>query len=263
MLEVIDKGKVSPQHPAPLLFVHGAWQAGWCWDVNFLDFFAAQDFRAVALSMRGHGESAPAKPSRLWSISHYLSDVASVVDKLSAMPVLVGHSMGGFVVQKYLEGRELPAAVLMGSAPPRGQLRSLLRSMARRPWGCTRFSLTGNPTHLYGSSAAGARELFFGDTATEALAASFAARLQPDSDRAIFFDMVAGNLVRTHKVSTPVLVIGGEKDRIYNQSDVRRTAKAYQTQPVFMPGMGHQLMLEPHWATVADTIKIWLSRHGL
>jgi pimeloyl-ACP methyl ester carboxylesterase len=263
MLEVIDKGEVTQQHPAPLLFVHGAWQAGWCWDINFIDFFAEQGFRAVALSMRGHGASTPAKPSRIWSISDYLSDVASVADKLPAAPVMVGHSMGGFLVQKYLEDRELPAAVLLGSAPPRGQLRSLLRPMARHPWRCTKFSLTGKPAHLYGSSPAGARELFFGDKADDDLANAFAARLQSDSDRAIFFDMVAGNLVRTNRVSTPVLVIGGEKDRIYNQSDVRRTANAYHTEPVFMPGMGHELMIEPGWAAVAERIKCWLGQQGL
>ena len=40
MLEVIDKGACSESHPAPLLFVHGAWHAAWCWDENFLGFFA-------------------------------------------------------------------------------------------------------------------------------------------------------------------------------------------------------------------------------
>ncbi|PRC62971.1 alpha/beta hydrolase, partial [Mycobacterium sp. ITM-2017-0098] len=36
MLEVIDKGSASAAHPAPLLFVHGAWHAAWCWDEHFL-----------------------------------------------------------------------------------------------------------------------------------------------------------------------------------------------------------------------------------
>lgn len=40
--------------------------------------------------------------------------------------------MGGFVVQKYLESRDAPAAVLIASAPPRCQLSSLLRSMRAR-----------------------------------------------------------------------------------------------------------------------------------
>ena len=35
MLEVIDRGFVTDSHPAPLLFVHGAWHAAWCWDDIF------------------------------------------------------------------------------------------------------------------------------------------------------------------------------------------------------------------------------------
>jgi pimeloyl-ACP methyl ester carboxylesterase len=47
MLEVIDKGSVSDVHPVPLLFVHGAWHAAWCWDEYFLDFFAENGYRWV------------------------------------------------------------------------------------------------------------------------------------------------------------------------------------------------------------------------
>ena len=38
IVEVIDKGSSSESHPAPLLFVHGAWHAAWCWDEHFLEF---------------------------------------------------------------------------------------------------------------------------------------------------------------------------------------------------------------------------------
>lgn len=46
MLELIDKGFCSHTHPTPLLFIHGAWHAAWCWDDHFLDFFADWGFRA-------------------------------------------------------------------------------------------------------------------------------------------------------------------------------------------------------------------------
>ena len=62
-LEVIDKGSTSPAHPAPLLFVHGAWHAEWCWDEHFLDFFAGRGYRALAPSLRGHGASPATKDS--------------------------------------------------------------------------------------------------------------------------------------------------------------------------------------------------------
>ena len=68
MLEVIDKGSCTDAHPVPLLFVHGGWHAAWCWDDHFLDFFAAAGYRAVALSLRGHGTSPTTKPVRKVSI---------------------------------------------------------------------------------------------------------------------------------------------------------------------------------------------------
>ena len=47
--------------------------------------------------------------------------------------MLIGHSMGGGVVQKYLETHDLPCAVLMASMPPRGALASMLKFMRRHP----------------------------------------------------------------------------------------------------------------------------------
>jgi pimeloyl-ACP methyl ester carboxylesterase len=262
MMEVIDKGRSSDTHPYPLLFVHGAWHGAWCWDEHFLDFFAGRGFRVLAPSLRGHGTSPLKKSLRMCSISEFLSDVDALAQKLPAPPIMVGHSMGGFIVQKYLETHDAPAAVLIASAPPRGQLRSLLRLMRLHPWRSTKFALTGRPADLYRSPAE-ARELFFGNQASDRLVDKTTARLQPDSMRAIFFDMVAGDLVKTRKISTAMLVIGGGNDHIYSPSDVRRTAEAYRTQPVLIPNMGHEIMVEPEWNLAAKAIESWLSQQGL
>ena len=96
MLEVIDKGSCSEAHPVPLLFVHGSWHGAWCWDEHFLDFFADKGYRAVALSLRGHGAS-PGKERLRWTgIQEYVDDVAETAAQLQTQPVLVGHSMSGF-----------------------------------------------------------------------------------------------------------------------------------------------------------------------
>jgi pimeloyl-ACP methyl ester carboxylesterase len=62
MLEVIDKGSATEPHPVPLLFVHGGWHAAWCWDENFLGFFADRGYRSIALSLRNHGNSDKKNP---------------------------------------------------------------------------------------------------------------------------------------------------------------------------------------------------------
>ena len=262
MLELITKGQLSETHPRAILFVHGAWHGGWCWDGNFLDYFAERGSRVLAPSLRGHGSSPAGKPLRLCSISDFVEDIASVVQTLPAPPIMVGHSMGGFVVQKYLEANDAPAGVLIASTPPRGQLGSLLRSMRRHPWRSSKFGFTGRPADLY-KSPAQARELFFGDKASDSLVTAIAARLQPDSTRAMMFDMVVGNLVNTRKVRTPLMILGGELDQIYSPHDVSETARAYHTEPILIPDMGHELMFEPGWQTVALRVESWLSQQGL
>src|SRR5262245_45184061 len=69
MLEVIEKGQLSPKHPHAVLFVLGAWHGGWCWDEHFLDFFAERGFHVLAPSLRGHGSNTLAKSVRTCSIS--------------------------------------------------------------------------------------------------------------------------------------------------------------------------------------------------
>ena len=160
MLEVIDKGCVSEAHPVPLLFVHGAWHAAWCWDEYFLSFFADKGYRALAVSLRGHGSSPTPKPLRSCSVADYVEDVCLVADSLPRRPVVIGHSMGGFIVQKYLESHDAPAGVLMASMPPRGYLGSGLRWMKRHPWDFTKVLITGKSL-AYVNTPQLARERFF------------------------------------------------------------------------------------------------------
>lgn len=260
-LEVIDKGSTTDAHPAPLLFVHGAWHAAWCWDDHFLDFFAGRGYRALALSFRGHGRSASDKPLRSLSISDYVDDVAAVAGGLPTPPVVVGHSMGGFVVQKYLEDRDVPAGVLMASAPPRGYLGSGVRWFLRHPWQFVKTSLSGESL-AYVSPVEAARERFFSPHTPDAVVAACAARLQEESARSGRDGVTA--LPRPKRVRAPMLVLGALEDGMaVTAAEVHATARAYRTEATLFPGMGHNMMLEPGWETVASHIDSWLISRGL
>lgn len=256
MLEVIDKGCTSAAHPSPLLFVHGAWHAAWCWDEHFLNFFADRGYRALALSLRGHGNSPSAKPLRSLSMADYVDDVATVASCLPVPPVVIGHSMGGFVVQKYLESRDVPAGVLMASAPPQGYLLSGIRWLRRHPWHFTKLSLTGKSL-VYVSAPELARERFYSPQTPEALVTAYAARLQEESARSGCDGVIA--LPRPKRVRAPMLVLGALDDGAVTPAEVRATARAYHTEPEFFPGIGHNMMLEPGWKTVAEHIDSWLA----
>src|ERR1700754_3534580 len=106
MLDVIERAPQRESGKPPLLFVHGAWHGAWCWDENFLDYFADNGYRSLAMNLRGHGKSPAPKPAQRRSIANYVDDVESVAQSLPQPPVVIGHSLGGFVVQKYLEIHE-------------------------------------------------------------------------------------------------------------------------------------------------------------
>ena len=59
-----------------------------------------------------------------------------------------------------------------------------------------------------------------------------------------------------------MLVLGALDDGAVTPDEVR-TARAYCTEPVFFDRMGHNMMLEPGWTTVAERIVDWLAARGL
>jgi pimeloyl-ACP methyl ester carboxylesterase len=260
MLEVIDKGCVSESHPVPLLFVHGAWHAAWCWDEYFLNFFADKGYRALAVSLRGHGNS-PALKLRACSLADYVEDVSLVADSLPSKPVVIGHSLGGVIVQKYLESHDAPAGVLMASMPPQGNLGSGLRWLRQHPWHFTKMAITGKSL-AYVNTPRLARERFFSAHMPDAQVLQYATRLQEESAR-IGVDCLVLNLPRPKRVTTPLLVLGGHDDGAHTAKEIRATARAYRTEAEFFPRMGHNMMLEPGWAAVAERIHTWLGTHGL
>jgi pimeloyl-ACP methyl ester carboxylesterase len=257
-LELISRQPEANVRPIPLLFVHGAWHSAWCWDEHFLPYFTRHGYACHALSLRGHGASEGRSRLRWARIADYAADVAQVAVQLPTPPVLIGHSMGGLVVQKYLETRSAPAAVLLASVPPGGVLRITLQIARQHTFVFLRANLTMSLFPIIGSPAL-AREAFF---STEALAQTYFARLQDESYLA-FLDMLALNLPRPARVKTPLLVLGAADDTIFSVAEVQATARAYSTQAEIFPDMAHDMMLESGWQPVADRILAWLKERGL
>jgi pimeloyl-ACP methyl ester carboxylesterase len=260
MLAVIDKGRDTASHDTPLLFVHGAFHAAWCWDEHFLDYFADLGYRVLALDLRGHGSSPAGKPLQQCGIADYVADLRSVAADLPTGPVLIGHSMGGFIVQKYLEDGDAPACVLLASAPPRGLGLAALRGLRRHPLVTLRAAITRDPLHQI--SGARSREALFSSDTPDHLVASYAARVQQESQKALASDMIMGDLPRPDRVDAPMLVLAGEFDGTITAKESEATATAYRTTAEFFP-MGHNMMLEPGWRSVAERIEGWLIERGL
>ncbi|GAB4460453.1 MAG: alpha/beta hydrolase [Anaerolineales bacterium] len=260
-LELIHQKAAGAARAAPVLFVHGKWHGAWCWRENFMPYFAKNGYDVYALSLRGHGGSDGRERLRWHSIADYVADVAWAVRQIGQPPVIVGHSMGGFITQKYLEAHSAPAAVLLTPVPYYGLWHSTWQVFRRHPLIVLRVLATMRLYPVVETPALAREGLFSRDMPTEEVQ-KYHRQLQDESFRA-YLDELGLNLVHPQRVQTPLLVIAAENDAVVPLKTVRDTARAYGTEAVILPGLAHDVMLEPKWQVGADRILEWLAKRGL
>ncbi len=258
---LVEKPASEKQKKTPLLFVHGMWHGAWCWQENFLPYFTEKGYDSYALSLRGHGNSEGRERLRWASLAQYVDDVASVVEQIGTPPILIGHSMGGMVVQKYLEKHQAPAAVLLASAPPRGLLAATVRVATQQPLTFLKVNLTMSLYPIVGT-AERCKAFFFSDDIEDERLMRYYKQLQDEAYRA-YIDMIMLNLPRPKKVNTELLVLGAKNDRAISVKEVQATAVAYKTKAEIFPDMAHDMMLDSGWEDVADRISNWLEEKEL
>ncbi len=151
--------------------------------------------------------------------------------------------------------------MLVASVPPQGVLRTAVRVWLHHPWIALRANTVGNSVDLVNTPPL-AREHLFSARTPEPIVESCTAGVQPESLRAAFVDALF-RLPKPRRVNTPLLILGAEDDGFISNHRVRATARTYRTQAELFPGMGHNMMLEPGWAHVAERIHAWLCAQGL
>lgn len=261
-LEIISRKPPAKLHDAPILFVHGACYAAWLWDEYFLPYFAAQGYEAHAVSLRGHGGSDGRKNLRSAELQDYADDIAQAVRKLGKSPILIGHSLGGVVVQEYLKKHSAPAAVLLASPlkqsilPFRATLQRFFYSFENHPLALLRRYATLN-LYRFISNPRVMHTLLFSDDMPEAKVKAYAARMQEESLR-VGFDIAFLPPLRPGELHAPIFLVGGENDKLVPADYLRETAQAYGAESYICPGVAHNMMLEARWRNVADRILEWL-----
>jgi pimeloyl-ACP methyl ester carboxylesterase len=239
---------------AGILLVHGAWHGAWCWK-DFAVRLAECGHDVRVMQLRGHDQ----RSGRIWHrVVDYVEDVRIAAAAFAEPPVLVGHSLGGVLVQKYLERHRAAAAVLLATIPAGGALSGMLRFVRRHPMILlsSTFSLS---MRSFIRSAALVREFFFSPSTPEPIVASCMARLQDESFPALL-DLLRLEW-RPPLEPLPVRVLAAGADGFLAPGDAQHIARAYGTTAEYFTGMGHDLMLDDGWENVADHVAGWLGSH--
>ncbi|HKO69926.1 MAG TPA: alpha/beta fold hydrolase [Bradyrhizobium sp.] len=99
----------------PLVFLHGIGGAARVWKGQ-LDFFGER-YRAIAWDMPGYGRSTPLSTVSIATLADAFSNFLQQIG--ASKPILVGHSIGGMIVQQLLATRPgIARAVVLAQTSP-------------------------------------------------------------------------------------------------------------------------------------------------
>jgi non-heme chloroperoxidase len=256
---------VSP----PIVFVHGMWLSAASWQ-NWIDLFAASGFDAVAPLWPGEhptAEQTRAHPDDVAGVGmqQLINSYADLIREMPVPPILIGHSLGGTVVQKLLAAGYGAGGVLIDSARFDGELpgaletlRVALPAMADRASIGSSISLTDYQFRFAFGRSIDAEEsgMLFEEYAIPA-----PARLLFEPETAnIVLPAAAG---RKTKPAAPLLALDGAPARATGGSMVGAMHKIYDaqdsiTESAQFADRGSSLVIDSGWQSVAERVLDWV-----
>jgi 3-oxoadipate enol-lactonase len=227
----------------PVVFLHGIGGGAKSWAPQVASF-AAAEYYPVALDLPGYGEREPVSAMGFEALAE---DVEFAISRSALQrPVLIGHSMGGMVVQTMLRRKPdaYAAAVLSCTSPAFGnpsgdfQKKFVADRLAPLEAGKTMADIApGAAAGIMGPNPDPAGRALFAEQYAAVPEATYRAAVQC----LVTFDERA-NLPA---IKVPVLCLAAEHDRQAPAAMVEKMAsKIPGARYVCLPGLGHMPNLE-------------------
>lgn len=249
-----------------ILFVTGAFVSNNCWD-DWKFYFEQKGYTTIAPAWPH--KDAPAEVLRnrhpeqaigAIHLNHLVDYFEQVIESLSEPPILVGHSMGGLIVQLLLQRNLGAAGVAIHSVPPQGVMTfkfSFFRSTFK-PLG---FFSSAKVPHLMSLSEW--KYAITNGMALEDQKDSYHRYATPESKVLLRDTLTSAAKVDFKKPHNPLLFISGSTDHImpaslnysnYKKYKDKNSVTAYKD----FPGRNHFVLGQPTWREDAAYILKWL-----
>jgi len=218
-----------------LYFVHGLNGSAKNW-INFIDFFSKRDFQCEAIELK---EGINLKKAHLMD---YVNIVSKVVDEGD---VLIGHSMGGLIMQKVAEQTPIKAGIGLCSASPEGI------PMKKIPW---RRQLRYVPNFItnipFKPSFSLVKEIFINGLDQQHQRDIYR-QLHPQSVHVSWEVMKQKIAIDEHNIHCPLFFIGRSDDRMIPVDIIKKLAKKYNAPYELVDG-NHYIFYD--WKKIAEII---------
>jgi pimeloyl-ACP methyl ester carboxylesterase len=247
-----------------MVLVHGAFEGPWVFR-SFAAAFASDGWAVRSVTLPGHEPGGDLRGLGL-------RQMAAAVEAALLEPertVLVGHSLGGWLVLKVLERLEVAASVLLMPLPPRG----LSREARRRVWRAA--SLRARLAFLFGETVSlegeeGLLDLAFGPGGEARKrflreGGMEGGRLLRQIARlglAGPFGLLSERRLARRPRGRPHLVVASRDDLLTPAVDLEETARLLAATLLVLEGLPHNALATEASALLASRTALWLD-HAL
>lgn len=233
----------------PILFLHGAFAGPEIWTRFVAPWFVGRGHRVLAPRLPGLMDGEP-------RLRDYVRRARAAAETFGEKPVVIGHSLGGFVAQHLAAQGVAAGAVLVSSPGPFGLGPTLLR-LARSPDVLAGMMLVqAGGGRLLGRDLV-RRALFTDDTPDDWIdEAGVVPRPEPAAALldGMTWDLPAWPLAR----GVPMLAVMGDQDAFVPMTDLWSIGAVYGAETEVFHGRGHGLPIDPSWKSLAWRINAWL-----
>ena len=257
---------VSRMVTRSIVFVHGMFMTPLCWE-HWIARFDAQGYRCtapawpgrdkpIATLRAGHPDAALGRLNLSQVVEHCANHVRSLPER----PILIGHSMGGLVVQLLLQQDLAAAGVAVHSAPPAGVFTPSW-SFLKANWPMiSPFVPRLRPRQM---SFADFQYAFVNTLPLAEQQAAYERYVVPESRLVPQESLTAAGRVDFTKSHVPLLLIAGSADHIVpaalNRTNYARyRASSSVTDYKEFGGRVHFTIGQSNWEEVADYVLAWL-----
>lgn len=242
---------------SPIVFVHGMWHDHRCWD-EFIPHFTEAGYVCHSFNLTKHGIGKNPKGIRWVGLKQYVSDLREVIGRLEHTPIVIGHSMGGFIIQKYLEKYELDKVVLIASVPHTGSFKATVLFAKKYPLQFLKINLTMSMISMI-TNKERYKFIFHSDDIEDDKLDEFYDQTGNESFRA-YLDTLIFKLPKIKPNNCKKLVISGGADNSISPQQLESTAEKLGADYLKYPNMPHSPIQDKNNGKVAEDIISWLEK---
>ena len=252
-----------------IVFIHGMYMNSLCWE-QWVAYYQTKGYRCVAPDWPGRDlpiedlrKKHPDPELGQLTLSRVVEHYADTISTLNEKPVIIGHSMGGLVVQLLLQRDLAAAGVAIDSAPPMGVF-STKWSFLKSNWPhITPFAAQSSPIDMTFERF---QYTFVNGFPLAEQRAAYERYVVPESRRVPRESLTAS--VDFRKPHVPLLLVAGSADNIIPASLNKSNQAKYRSATSVtdfkeFAGRTHFTIGQNNWQEVADYILAWLDIQGI